>query len=287
MTQGEKYKVNLSPTDGNDARMLASKYIDRGTRVLDVGCACGDFGILLKNTRPCEMYGFDFDADSIRIASSTGAYSHLEQVDLNTFNNKSNPEWNEFFDSITFLDVLEHVISPLDSLKSVLAYLKPGGRVIVSLPNIAFGDIKMRLMGNEFRYTPTGILDNTHLRFFTYKSIASFLAEAGLVVESAEFKLAGLDSKLQSEIDEALFSNICSDLHSFVYQYVLNCRQSNLPESELGLRNMNAIDVALHNAKPRLLALGAREMVSAILPPGSKWRRMLKAAVLVLRAKRH
>lgn len=286
MTQGEKYKVDLSPADGNDARMLASKYIDSDKRVLDVGCACGDFGVLLKNTRQCEMYGFDFDANSIRIASSTGAYRHLEQIDLNTFNNTSHTEWNEFFDTITFLDVLEHVINPQGNLRSLLVYLKPGGRVIVSLPNIAFGDIKARLMGNEFRYTSTGILDNTHLRFFTYKSIASFLAEAGLVVESAEFKLAGLDSKLQSEIDEALFLSICSDLHSFVYQYVLNCRKSDLPESELGIRNTNAIDGALQNAKKRLLALGAREMVSALLPPGSKWRRMLKAAVLVLRAKR-
>ncbi|MCG9120384.1 class I SAM-dependent methyltransferase [Laribacter hongkongensis] len=275
----------MSATDGNDARVLASKFISKDARVLDVGCACGDFGMLLKKTRPCEIYGIDFDADSIMLASSTGVYKHLEQVDLNTFNNELHAEWREYFDSITFLDVLEHVINPLDSLKNLLVYLKPDGGVIVSLPNIAFGDIKAYLMNNEFHYTSTGILDSTHLRFFTYKSIAGFLADAGLVVESAEFKLARLDSNLKNQIDGELFTSICSDLHSFVYQYVLQCKRSDRPFSELSTSNLEVIDGALKNARKRLLWFGAKEIVSAALPPGSKWRRMLKALILILRAK--
>lgn len=284
---GEKYKVDLTLADKNDVRLIALDFVQRGVNLLDIGCACGDFGALLSSSKSCNVYGFDYDADSLKLAASTACYQKLEQADLNVYDIKRHPEWHNYFDCITFLDVLEHLVNPLDSLQQLLAYLRPGGDVIVSLPNIAFGDIKAGLLNNEFRYTATGILDNTHLRFFTYKSIASFLAEAGLVVAKADFKLSGLDQKLKAELDDELYARIHADLHSFVYQYVLKCKRSERSIDELSAMNLAMIDGSLHNVRPRLLMLGAKDLLSAILPPGSKWRRILRGAVEVFRAGRH
>lgn len=286
MSPGEKYKVQLSLADSNDARILAFHFVEPSAKVLDVGCACGDFGALLRKAKSCQLYGFDYDADSLKLASSIACYQHLEQVDLNIYDTKLHPEWNSYFDCITFLDVLEHLVAPHESLQRLLAYLRPGGNVIVSLPNLAFGDIKISLMNNEFHYTDTGILDNTHLRFFTYKSIASFLAEAGLMVVTANFKLSGIDPKMKANLDNELYERICADLHSYVYQYVIKCKRSGNPVDELTAANMAVIDCALQNIKPRLLMLGAKELLSTVLPPGSKWRRILRDAVAVFRAGR-
>lgn len=287
LNPGEKYKVQLSLNDSNDARILAFHFVEPAAKVLDVGCACGDFGALLRNSKSCKMYGFDYDSDSLKLAASTECYQNLEQADLNVYDIKRHPEWNNYFDCITFLDVLEHLVVPLAILQQLLTYLRPGGDVIVSLPNVAFGDIKARLMNDEFCYTTTGILDNTHLRFFTYKSIAHFLAEAGLVVVDADFKLSGLDPKLKAELDDELYARIHGDRHSFVYQYVLKCKLSERSIDALSAINMAVIDNSLSNVRPRLLMLGAKELLSMVLPPGSKWRRILRDVVNVVRSGRN
>ena len=112
MNLGEKYKVQLSLSDFNDARILAFNFVNPATRVLDVGCACGDFGALLSNSKSCNVHGVDYDADSLKLAASTACYQHLEQADLNVYDIKRHPEWNSYFDCITFLDVLRATYLP-------------------------------------------------------------------------------------------------------------------------------------------------------------------------------
>lgn len=282
MKPGQKYKVALLPSDTNDVRIMAYNYIDVGSAVLDVGCACGDFGALLFSRKSCRMYGLDFDSDSLVVAEKAKSYSYLERVDCNCVGADFHPEWSGYFDCITFLDVLEHLLTPQDCLIKFLSFLKPDGDVIVSLPNLAFGDIKLQLMNDEFCYTTTGILDRTHLRFFTYKSIAGLLAEVGLVVADANFKLSGLDTKLKEATDDELLSRISGDPHSFVYQYVMRCKMSDLPVAELTEANMGKLNVALRDIRPRLLLLGARKMLATLLPSGSRWHRIFRHAAAVL-----
>ena len=275
---GQKYRVALSPNDANDVRVMAHGFIDAGSSVLDVGCACGDFGSLLFSHKACRIYGLDFDADSLVVAEESKSYEHLEQVDCNRIGADFHPEWAGCFDYITFLDVLEHLIDPQECLNRILTFLKPDGDVIISLPNLAFGDIKLLLMNDEFSYTDTGILDRTHLRFFTYKSIAVFLAKAGLVVVDAGFKLSGLDRKLRDATGDELLSRVCEDPHSFVYQYVTRCKRSDLSVAELTSINLAKLNVAHADIKPRLLVLGVRSMLATAFPSGSKWRHILRRA---------
>ena len=67
-------------------------------------------------------------------------------------------------------DVLEHLRDPLNSLRHAVRKLKPSGFVVTSLPNIAHGDVRMALMQGKFRYRETGLLDRTHMRFFTLET---------------------------------------------------------------------------------------------------------------------
>jgi SAM-dependent methyltransferase len=87
------------------------------------------------------------------------------------------------FDAIVYGDVLEHVGDPLAVLTSVNQHLAPGGLVIVSVPNVAHLWVRLSLLVGRFDYSDRGILDRTHLRFFTRRTFLSFLTEAGLAVE--------------------------------------------------------------------------------------------------------
>jgi 2-polyprenyl-3-methyl-5-hydroxy-6-metoxy-1,4-benzoquinol methylase len=86
------------------------------------------------------------------------------------------------FDVVMFADVLEHLDWPGPVLRSYLPYVKPGGSVIVSLPNVGLWSSRLGLLGGRFEYTDTGVLDRTHLRFFTKKSARRLIEEAGLTI---------------------------------------------------------------------------------------------------------
>ena len=86
------------------------------------------------------------------------------------------------FDVIVFADVLEHLAWPVDVLTSYLRFLRPGGSVIVSLPNVGLWSVRLSLMLGRFQYDDSGVLDRTHLRFFTRRSAVEMLRSAGLVV---------------------------------------------------------------------------------------------------------
>jgi 2-polyprenyl-3-methyl-5-hydroxy-6-metoxy-1,4-benzoquinol methylase len=284
MNSGQKYKVSLSLANKNDVRIIAYHFIERDANVLDIGCACGDFGVLLNEGKSCRVSGLDYDADSLALASTTGAYQFLEQADLNFYDVNRHPEWEGYFDCITFLDVLEHLVTPGDCLIKLLNFLKPGGHAIISLPNLAFGDIKLGLLNNEFCYSTTGILDNTHLRFYTYKSIAGFLAKSRLVVIDSDFKLSTLDPKLMAATDAELLAQVRGDPHSFIYQYVMKCGRSDLSIDDITAINVTKLNVAFADIRSNLLLLGAREMLAAAIPPGSIWRRILSNAVAMIRS---
>ena len=83
------------------------------------------------------------------------------------------------FDVVVFADVLEHLRDPLPVLRRAATLLAPGGAVLVSVPNIAHGDLRLNLLRGRFDYTPTGLLDDTHTRFFTRETLLDFVNAGG------------------------------------------------------------------------------------------------------------
>ena len=143
-------------------------------RVLDVGCGAGTFGVNLKKTHGCEVWGVEPDGKSFEKAAA-----QLDRAFHGFFDAQTGlPE--KYFDCIFFNDVLEHMVDPAAALRLARGLLAPGGKIIASIPNIAhFPTVWHLVFGGEWRYAERGILDRTHLRFFTRGSIAELFSENG------------------------------------------------------------------------------------------------------------
>ena len=144
-------------------------------RVLDVGSAHGYLAAALRD-RGFRVTGIEANPD---LALEAAQYcDELVVADLD----EPLPDFNEQFDVVLFGDVLEHLKDPLDVLTSLTQNLKPDGIVIVSLPNVANLYVRLHLLMGRFDYQERGILDRTHLRFFTRKTFRQLLDDAGLEV---------------------------------------------------------------------------------------------------------
>jgi 2-polyprenyl-3-methyl-5-hydroxy-6-metoxy-1,4-benzoquinol methylase len=147
---------------------------------LDIGCASGAFGAAVKERSPVEVWGIEMNAEVAEHAKS-----RLDKVfvgdALAIFPDLPSGK----FDLITCNDVLEHMPQPDQVLRNAVRLLAPGGRVLMSLPNIRYWDAFLRIARDaDFPQEDSGIFDRTHLRFFTGKSIKRFLPENGYEIVS-------------------------------------------------------------------------------------------------------
>lgn len=194
----------ISKSMSNNYNDLAEEYADKGTsyyqqsrpemlqfipadtkRVLDVGCSSGGFGKLLKAERAgIEVWGIEPDQTAAAIASEG-----LDRVINGLFSPALAEIQNEAFECIVFNDVLEHTANPSEILEQCKQFLSPGGSIVASIPNILhFYEITNILVTQDWKYRNDGILDNTHLRFFTKKSIIRLFEEAGFKID----KISGI-----------------------------------------------------------------------------------------------
>lgn len=148
-------------------------------RVLDVGCGFGGLGRTLAQRGGHELYGVEVNAEaSIHLA---GLYRQhwigdVERVELSV------PAG--FFDCIVFADILEHLIDPWAALSRYATLVKPGGAVVASIPNVRnFALLAKLIVQGRWKYESSGLLDRTHLRFFTRREIDEMFRNAGLPVE--------------------------------------------------------------------------------------------------------
>jgi 2-polyprenyl-3-methyl-5-hydroxy-6-metoxy-1,4-benzoquinol methylase len=146
--------------------------------VYDIGCARGFLGQLLPS-ESFVLYGMDFDQDAVNAARAY--YDLVQQVDIEL---PPFPKFPQLPDVLVLADVLEHTRYPEICLRNLVeTYLPSGGRVIVSVPNIANVFIRWSLLWGHFDYTERGILDRTHFRFFTLNSVFKLFQSVGLHVE--------------------------------------------------------------------------------------------------------
>lgn len=146
-------------------------------KILEIGCACGATMMEIKNYNPsAHLYGMELNEAAAEIADNFG------EVYTDNFENVDNPTFANYFDCIIMADVLEHLYDTDKSLQKVMSWLKPGGQLILSVPNVAFiGNVLTTLQG-QWSYGESGILDKTHVRFFTFSSLSEKLKENGFVV---------------------------------------------------------------------------------------------------------
>lgn len=157
------------------------RLVPQGTRrVLDIGCADGSLGKGLQSLG-MEVVGVDVNAQACKKAE--GVLDKVFPVDIE---NSSLPFSAGYFDCILFADILEHLRNPQEVLKKYSFYLSDNGVVIGSIPNIRYYKIIIRLLRGSWDYMDGGILDRSHLRFFTLINIKEMFQEAGFNIERIE-----------------------------------------------------------------------------------------------------
>jgi 2-polyprenyl-3-methyl-5-hydroxy-6-metoxy-1,4-benzoquinol methylase len=174
------HAVNLTP--GLRESVLLD-WVGSNKSVLELGCATGYFSAAMAN-RGCCVTGIEVDANAAKRAERV--CERMFVADLNS------PCWaNDLgtFDVILMADVLEHLLHPDDVLAQCRELLKPDGKIVVSLPNVAHWRNRMNLLLGRWNYTETGTLDRTHLRFFTLQTARRLIEQAGYKIE--EFHAMG------------------------------------------------------------------------------------------------
>jgi len=158
-------------------------YVPVGARrMLDVGCGRGGFSSYFKQQRQVEVWGIEMNADAAVHAGRV-----LDRMFCGEFFSVALNLESQLFDAIVFNDVLEHMLEPEKELKNTIRLLAPGGVVVASIPNFLFWpSLRELLVEQDWRYRDAGILDKTHLRFFTRKSIIRLFADAGYIVDRCE-----------------------------------------------------------------------------------------------------
>lgn len=149
-----------------------------GARILDVGCGAGALSAALKDAGAAHAAGVELDPDAARRAAGA-----LDRLVEGSAVEAELPFGPGEFDYLIFGDVLEHLPAPEEALERYLPYLAPDGRVIVSVPNMRFYLVLMRLLFDRWAYTDSGVRDRTHLRIFTRRSLERMLNGAGLEIE--------------------------------------------------------------------------------------------------------
>lgn len=180
-------------------------------RVLEIGCSSGETLAWLKSRWPqVETTGIDGHAPILPVLARNADHAIIQNLEAPL------PELGRF-DLILALDILEHLTDPGAVLAALVARLAPGGRIIVSVPNVGhFSILADLLLRRRFQYRDAGILDRTHLRFFTEASAIGLMNSAGLGVrEGVVNGLDGARTRAANKLTLGLFR------HYFAKQYIM------------------------------------------------------------------
>src|SRR4051794_21526692 len=150
-------------------------------RVLDVGCPSGYLAEPLWQRRNT-IVGIELDPDAAREAERW-----CERVVVGDVESMDLPFEPASFDVILCGDVIEHLRDPREALARVRPFLRPGGRLVASTPNIANWAMRLSLLAGRWRYTDRGLLDRTHTHLFTRRTLVETVEAAGYRVERVDF----------------------------------------------------------------------------------------------------
>ncbi|MCT0230732.1 class I SAM-dependent methyltransferase [Synechococcus sp. CS-1324] len=156
--------VSFYKNDGNSSILPYLTENDR--QILDIGCGSGSNGRLINSIYP-----------SSRITGVTCSQAEYEEASkvldccIHTDLERNDLSFAHKFDALLLCHVLEHLVDPVSVINKLLPFLKPNGKVIILLPNIASWRSRWRLARGIFEYTKSGIMDETHLHFYTYYTV--------------------------------------------------------------------------------------------------------------------
>lgn len=237
VTKNEKNKyydenIKIDINDTNNTHSIIAKKVKNNSVCLDIGCGAGYIGEILKENRKCTIYGIDIDQEAIKVALNKGIYKDIYNFSIMDSSNKKFQDFLKStpnFDYIFLADVLEHVVNPGEVLFNFIQKLNKNGKFLVSVPNIAHIDIIKGLIEKNFNYNKIGILDNTHLRFFTKQSFIDMIDGINEVYgTNLNVKLIGKTINEPEYLDKypMLLKTLNDDGEACVLQYVYEIKNS-------------------------------------------------------------
>lgn len=243
-----KYDTEIELNKKSSLTYTISKIAPDST-VLEFGPATGYMTRYLKEQKGCCVSIVEIDKDAYKTAfqyAEDGICCDAEQMEwLNYFKDKK-------FDYITFSDVLEHLREPEKVLRASRKLLCDNGKIITSVPNIGHNAVLIDLYNNIFQYRKTGILDNTHLRFFTYGSMKELFQECGLKVvdeDAIEFDLKYVGfGNTEGDVPENFWREIESREYGFVNQFLFTLSPDAVGDAKK-YRDKKILEAALYYTK--------------------------------------
>lgn len=159
------------------------KYLPKDVKkIIDIGCGNGAFALVLREQTKAETWGIEFMDAQAQVAAQK-----LDTVFSGPCENFIDELPDNYFDAIYFNDVLEHLVDPYMVLGKIKKKLAPNGVVISSIPNVRYHNTFVKVIFNkDWKYEDYGVMDRTHLRFFTGKSIKAMYEDLGYTVQTHE-----------------------------------------------------------------------------------------------------
>ena len=218
------YEGDINLSCKNNSHTIMFDFIWESSRkkkghILEVGCASGYFGKILKD-RGYKVWGVEISPQQASIAADRLDY--VFEGSIEEFIESDHVD-GIFFDYIVFGDVLEHLKNPSDVLRLCRKFLTPKGAVVASIPNVAHLSVRLMLLEGRWEYKPFGIMDDSHLRFFTRKSIVDMFSKTNyFIVNMDEVRMpvesAGID--VNASLMHAT-NQLIRDDDQDVFQYVV------------------------------------------------------------------
>ena len=278
------YQRHIDP-EGDDSLARLLWRIPQGSAVLELGPATGYCSRHLRESLGCEVDAVELSADMAEQARPWCrrlVVGDVETLDLDQVFAGCR------YDVILCADVLEHLRDPWALAHRLAGLLAPGGRLLLSVPNAAYLGLLVDLLRGRFRYRDEGLLDRTHLRFFTLDSLRELLEQAGWQLWAAEqIPLSLTDSEFRVRLEAlapALRDELLARPDALCYQWVVEARREPAPQP-LDLPQASPEDrfqvrvfwrgagEAFADARNRLVwgALGREQQtVRHALPPGQQ-----------------
>lgn len=215
-----KWHMNYFSVAANPSLLHFVEKETREIHVLEIGCDCGANLLEIKNLCPnAKLYGVEINPESAKFASLFAEVSigDIEKQRID-FNQKK-------FDYVLFGDVLEHLRNPEETLRYCRELLCEDGKILACIPNLMHYTVMKELINGNFTYTDTGLLDKTHIHFFTYKEILRMFHKVQLCVEDIFMKESVRES-IPAE-DKVFIENLCKmsdgaeEFMYYTYQYIV------------------------------------------------------------------
>lgn len=214
--------------DASNPLATIARTIQSKEHVLDIGCGNGILSLLLKAlNKDCLVDGIEPNAEAAALARIH--YRTIYQHGLN----EARHQISKDYDHIVLADVIEHTFDPVQTLRLAASFLKPNGHLWISVPNVAFAPVRAELLNGQWRYTDWGIIERTHIRFFTLDSLIKTIRASDLSVIKADCLCRSpflMDKRLQNySLDLQTLLRLRADPFSFAYQFLLQCTAQDNP----------------------------------------------------------